>query len=152
MGSSDAEEDSGEDSGEESGEEGSQSAAASEPNPRSLVLDAGARMEMLLHRLRSAHLDALTRVAYGMSLPATRGSGGAAAAPLLPLPALPGSSGPRSAGHAEAGFRTSLPKHNRGSAADMDKRLAEAARGAALSPRTREAVVAAAIDRLLSDD
>lgn len=73
MGSSDAEEDSGEDSGEESGEEGSQSAAASEPNPRSLVLDAGARMEMLLHRLRSAHLDALTRVAYGEVAPRVSG-------------------------------------------------------------------------------
>lgn len=31
----------------------------------SLVFDAGARMEMLLNRLRSQHLDALTSAAYG---------------------------------------------------------------------------------------
>lgn len=60
------EEDSEAESGEEGSEnEGSQAAAPSAAAPRSLVLDAGARMEMLLHRLRSAHLDALTRVAYG---------------------------------------------------------------------------------------
>jgi hypothetical protein len=31
----------------------------------SLVFDAGARMEMFLHRLRSLHLDALTAAAFG---------------------------------------------------------------------------------------
>lgn len=39
----------------------------------------------------------------------------------------------------------------RDSTADVDRRLAAAARGGDLSPRTREAVVAAAIDRLLGD-
>jgi hypothetical protein len=36
-----------------------------------LVFDAGARMEMLLHRLRSMHMESLTRVAYGERLGAT---------------------------------------------------------------------------------